>query len=224
MKNKLVILIVVLLGCIMGVRAQNVEYIAELDTNYMMIGDQIHLKMKVKADPGVRVVFPVLKDTIVNGVEVISGPVRDSIREKDGRMLIQEAYLITSFDSGVYRIPSLPIQVEKESYNNVLRTDPMQLIVNTYAVDQQKGNYDIVMPIVTPWTFAEILPYLLWVLLGLVILLLVWWIIKKRRANKPLFATEKPAIPPYDLAMKALNEIKEENYGKAERQRSIIRN
>lgn len=210
MKNKLVILIVVLLGCIMGVRAQNVEYIAELDTNYMMIGDQIHLKMKVKADPGVRVVFPVLKDTIVNGVEVISGPVRDSIREKDGRMLIQEAYLITSFDSGVYRIPSLPIQVEKESYNNVLRTDPMQLIVNTYAVDQQKGNYDIVMPIVTPWTFAEILPYLLWVLLGLVILLLVWWIIKKRRANKPLFATEKPAIPPYDLAMKALNEIKEE--------------
>lgn len=210
MKNKLVILIVVLLGCIAGVKAQNIEYIAELDTNYIMIGDQIHLKMKVKADPGVRVVFPLLKDTIVSGVEVISGPVRDSIREKDGRMLIQEAYLITSFDSGVYRIPPLPIQVEKESYNNVLRTDPMQLIVNTYAVDQQKGNYDIVMPIATPWTFAEILPYLLWVLLGLVILLLVWWIIKKRRANKPLFAIEKPAIPPYDLAMKALNEIKEE--------------
>ena len=56
MKNKLVILIVVLLGCIAGVKAQNIEYIAELDTNYIMIGDQIHLKMKVKADPGVRVV------------------------------------------------------------------------------------------------------------------------------------------------------------------------
>ena len=77
MKNKLVILIVVLLGCIAGVKAQNIEYIAELDTNYIMIGDQIHLKMKVKADPGVRVVFPLLKDTIVSGVEVISGPVRD---------------------------------------------------------------------------------------------------------------------------------------------------
>lgn len=86
----------------------------------------------------------------------------------------------------------------------------MHLIVNTFVVDQQKGNYDIVMPLAAPWTFAEILPYLLWTLLGIVVILLVVWIIKVRKSRKSLFHHEKPAIPPYVLAMKALEEIKKE--------------
>ena len=76
--------------------------------------------------------------------------------------------------------------------------------------DQQKGNYDIVMPLAAPWTFAEILPYLLWTLLGIVVILLIVWIIKVRKSRKSLFHHEKPAIPPYVLAMKALEEIKKE--------------
>ena len=107
-------------------------------------------------------------------------------------------------------IPPMPIEIQQESYNNTLRTDPLHLIVNTFVVDQQKGNYDIVMPLAAPWTFAEILPYLLWTLLGIVVILLVVWIIKVRKSRKSLFHHEKPAIPPYVLAMKALEEIKKE--------------
>ena len=130
--------------------------------------------------------------------------------EKDGRVLVQESYVITSFDSGVFVIPPMPIEIQQESYNNTLRTDPLHLIVNTFVVDQQKGNYDIVMPLAAPWTFAEILPYLLWTLLGIVVILLVVWIIKVRKSRKSLFHHEKPAIPPYVLAMKALEEIKKD--------------
>lgn len=53
--------------------AQNVEYGVALDTNYMMIGDQQHLTFKVKGDPGLKIIFPQLKDTITKGVEIISG-------------------------------------------------------------------------------------------------------------------------------------------------------
>ena len=186
MKNRIILFVIILLGCVSALKAQNREYSAEIDTNYIMIGDQIHFRMKVKAEPGVKVAFPQLKDTIAQGIEIISGPVRDSIMEKDGRVLVQE------------------------SYNNTLRTDPLHLIVNTFVVDQQKGNYDIVMPLAAPWTFAEILPYLLWTLLGIVVILLVVWIIKVRKSRKSLFHHEKPAIPPYVLAMKALEEIKKE--------------
>ena len=48
-------------------KAQHVEYGVALDTNYMMIGDQQHLTFKAKVDPGVRIVFPRLQDTVVHG-------------------------------------------------------------------------------------------------------------------------------------------------------------
>ena len=210
MKGRLILLLLVLLCGVGGVKAQNVEYIAEVDTNYIMIGDQIHFRMKVLAEPGARVNFPVLKDTLAKGIEIVSGPVRDSVEERDGRMLLEESYVITSFDTGVYVLPSVPIQVLREDFNNVLRTDPIQLIVNTYVVDLQKGYNDIVMPKSAPWTFGEILPYVLWVLLGLAVVALIVWIVRKRKRHEPIFANVKPAIPPYELAIQALEEIKKE--------------
>ena len=122
MKNRIILFVIILLGCVSALNAQNREYSAEIDTNYIMIGDQIHFRMKVKAEPGVKVAFPQLKDTIAQGIEIISGPVRDSIMEKDGRVLVQESYVITSFDSGVFVIPPMPIEIQQESYNNTLRT------------------------------------------------------------------------------------------------------
>ena len=76
MKNRIVLFVIVLLCSIGALKAQNREYIAEVDTNYIMIGDQIHFRMKVKSEPGVKVAFPQLKDTIAKGIEIISGPVR----------------------------------------------------------------------------------------------------------------------------------------------------
>lgn len=205
---KQILLSVFLLLGVASLSAQNIEYGVGLDTNYMLIGDQQHLTFKVKSEPGIRIVFPQLQDTVVQGVEIISGPVRDSVKGKDGRWLFEEKYVITAFDTGVYMIPPMPITVEGEEYNNVLRTDPVAFVVNTYEVDAEKGNYDIVMPYAAPWTFAEILPYLLWTLLGVAIILLGWWLWQRHKKNKPLFAAKKEEIPPYVKAIRSLDEIK----------------
>lgn len=189
-------------------KAQNMEYGLALDTNYMMIGDQQHLTFKVKAEPGIRLIFPHLQDTVVKGVEIISGPLRDSVKEKDGRWLYKETYVITAFDTGVYIIPPMPITVEGQEYNNVLRTDPLAFAVNTYQVDLQKGNYDIVLPYDAPWTFREILPFVLWTLLGGAVILLILWFWQRHKKNKPLFAAKKEEIPPYMKAIRSLDEIK----------------
>lgn len=203
------LLVVFLLSGVGMLRAQNLEYGVGLDTNYMMIGDQQHLTFRVKAEPGIRLIFPQLQDTVVKGVEIISGPVRDSLKESDGRWLYEVKYVITAFDSGVYVIPPLPITVESEEYNSVLRTDPVAFAVNTYQVDPQKGNYDIVLPYDAPWSVREILPYLLWGLLGIVIILLGIWLWQRHKKNKPLFASRKEEIPPYVKAIRSLEEIKE---------------
>lgn len=210
MNLKLILLILSLsLGC--GcLKAQNNEYGAVLDTNYMTIGDQQQLTFQVKGDAGIKVVFPLLKDTVTQGVEIISGPFRDSLKENDGKWLFRERYLITVFDSGNYVIPSMPIQVINRDYNNVLRTDALPFLVNTVPVDREKGNYDIVMPYAAPWTLAEILPYILWGLGGIAIVVLVWWLIARSRKNKPLFAPKKEVIPAYVKAIRSLDEIKAE--------------
>lgn len=210
MKSRFILLLLVWLFGLGIAKAQNVEYTAEVDTNYIMIGDQIHFRMKVLAEPGVKVNFPDFRDTLIKGIEIVSGPTRDSVKEKDGRILFEESYVITSFDTGVYVLPSIPIQVLREDYNNVLRTDPVNLIVNTYVVDVQKGYNDIVMPKDAPWTFSEILPYVLWGLLIVAVIALAWWLILKRKRREPIFAAVKPTIPPYDLAIKTLDEIKKE--------------
>lgn len=191
------------------VKAQDLEYGLALDTNYMLIGDQQHLTFQVKGSPGTRILFPQLKDTVVRGVEIISGPERDSVREADGRWLWEERYVITAFDTGVYVIPPQPVTIEGSDFNNVLRTDPVAFVVNTYEVDPQKGNYDIVMPYAAPWTFAEILPYLLWGLLAVVLIAAGWWLWRRRKKNQPLFAAKKEEIPPYVRAIRSLDEIRE---------------
>ncbi|MEG2277339.1 MAG: hypothetical protein RSA53_10055 [Odoribacter sp.] len=208
MDLKQVLMYLFLLWGTISLNAQNVEYGVELDTNYMMIGDQQQLTFKVKSEQGIQISFPLLRDTIVKGVEIISGPHRDSIKESDGRWIYESKYVITAFDTGMYIIHSMPITVKGDQYNNILRTDPIAFIVNTYQVDAQKGNYDIVMPYAAPWTFVEILPYLLWVLLGISIIAFVWWYWERRKKNKPLFAVKEEEIPPYVKAIRSLDEIK----------------
>lgn len=196
--------------------AQNIEYGAELDTTYMMIGDQQYLRFILKSDRALSVRFPQLKDTVTGGVEIIAGPVRDSVQGKDGKWLFRESYVITAFDTGVYVVPSYAITVENEDYNNVLRTEPLAFAVNTYKVDEQQGNYDIVAPRQAPLNFAEILPWLLWIAGGLLLAALIVWYIVRRRKNGPLFAAEKKAyVPPYVVAMKELERLKEEKLWQA---------
>lgn len=210
MRLKLILFIAFLIGGVGFLQAQNIEYGAELDTTYMMIGDQQHLTFKVKSEVPLRVVFPQLRDTVSAGVEIISGPVRDSVKGKDGKWLFEEKYVITAFDTGVYVIPQQPIRVENDNYDNVLRTDPLAFVVNTYKVEEGKGNYDIVAPYETPWSFVEVLPYVPWILLGLALIGIVWWIILRSRKNKPLFKREEVVIPPYVKAIQSLDELKAE--------------
>lgn len=214
---KYILLFIALFGWGTGcVSAQNIEYGAELDTTYMMIGDQQHLRFRVKSDNALFVRFPLLKDTLTKGVEIIAGPVRDSLREKDGKWLFQESYVITVFDTGVYVVPSYAITIENEDYNSVLRTEPLAFVVNTYKVDEQQGNYDVVAPYQTPLNFAEILPWILWIGGGLLLVALVVWYVIRRKRNKPLFAAEKKVyVPPYVVAMKELERLKGEKLWQA---------
>ncbi|MDR1273219.1 MAG: hypothetical protein LBK12_01590 [Odoribacteraceae bacterium] len=212
MRKRLLFTVATLLVAAAAARAQRVEYAAEVDTSYLLVGDHARLTLKVKAEEGVTVTFPLLRDTVARDVEIISGPARDSTWDKkDRRALIRETYVLTSFDTGLHVIPALPIKIEREGYATILQTDPITLIVNTYEVNEQEGYADIVPPKSSPWVFAEMLPYVPWVLLGMAawagIVLLVLFFLRSRKSS---FPGGRPPVPPYALAMRELDEIREE--------------
>lgn len=190
--------------------AQNgTRYGATLDTTSMVIGDQQHYSLVIESpNKNIAPIFPLLKDSIVSGVEIISGPKRDSLKLKNGNWLFHETYIITAFDKGVYTFPAQPIIIKSEGYDNTLYTDSLSLMVSTVKVDMKKGSYDIVSPIDTPWKFSELLPYVKWILLGLIIIVVLVYVyfhyIKK---SKTQGEKEKVVIPPYNAACSILKEI-----------------
>ncbi len=192
--------------------AQDIEYGVEVDTNMIVIGDQIHLKLKVKKPDNVTVVFPQLNDTIVSGIEILEKKPIDSTKlENNWRMLVQE-YVVTSFDTGLYHIPALPFVVKSQNFDNVVRSNDFYIGVTSFAVDTTKGFFDIVLPIDTPLSLAEILPYVYWTVLGILVALLLLWLYKKYRRKESVFVKhEKKKEPPHIIAFSSLDLIKGEN-------------
>jgi hypothetical protein len=192
--------------------AQNdggINYGVKLDTNVIVIGDQINLKLSVDQPKGLRIGFPVFSDSIVNGVEIISQTPQDTINNEDGTIKVDKNYTITSFDGGVYKLKPFEFQVYG-SVNQILRTDTMLLGVKTMQIDTTKGNFDIVMPIQTPISFAELAPWILSGLLVIALIVFLIWYFRFRQKDQPLFAISKPIEPAHVIALKKLDEIKQQ--------------
>jgi hypothetical protein len=195
-----------------SVNAQNnnVNYGVQLDTNVIAIGDQINLKLSIEQPKGMKIGFPIFSDSIVKGVEIVKQFPQDTSKLEDGRIKINKNFLITSFDGGVYKLK--PFQFTLHGENNFKRsilTDTLLLGVQTMQIDTTKGNFDIVMPIHTPVSIGEVVPWALGGLLCIGILVFLIWYFKYRKNDEPLFArAPKPKEPAHIVALRKLDEIK----------------
>jgi len=210
--KKLNIAIVFLLVTVSAL-AQGVKVEAKLDTNSILIGDQTHLVLKVSQGKNQNVQWPVISDTITKNIEVIDISEPDSISTKDGNIEISRKYLITSFDSGYFAIPPFRFIYDyiNDSTFSESETQALLLTVKTIEVDTTKAFRDIKDIESEPYTLGEILTYFVAPPLAVILLaLLIIYIIRRRKANKPLFrAPRKPLPPPHIEAITALDKLKE---------------
>ncbi len=195
------------------VRGQNMiplKASASLDTTAIMIGDQIGLNLALKVPEGTQVLWPALPDTLVPNVEIIKRGITDSTRNNNV-LILKRRLVITSFDSGYFNITPLKFQVRLPGSNSVdtVATQDLFLQVYTPQVDTTKAFKAIRGPAAEPYTFGEILP---WILLGLFIVAAVVfliWYLRKRKMNQPLFSRKrKPKLPPGQEAMQRLEEVR----------------
>ncbi|MBN2597935.1 hypothetical protein [Labilibaculum sp.] len=189
---------------------KGLNYSAQLDTNLIVIGDQINLLLSIEQPKGLRVEFPVFTDSISSGVEIVKQSPQDTISLENGNIKVNKNFLITSFDDGVHKMNPFEFKIHDENLMNIIRTDTMLLGVKTFEIDTSKANFDIVMPIHTPIAFAEIAPWAFGGLLLAALIVLLILYLRKRKKNQPLFVKVKPAEPAHVIALRKLDEIKKQ--------------
>ena len=183
---------------------------AKVDSNNIRIGDWLKFHLEVKHPANIPVRWPAIADSL-QGIEVIA---RDTITtQKTGNDLIESATLtITSFDSGTVVIPPIPFQYSApgDTAAKIAETSPIPIFVHTVAVDTSKDIKDIKPPLGLSITFAELLPYLI----ALVVIGLCVWLffyIQKKRQRGESIIPEAPRKPAHEVALNDLRSIESEH-------------
>ncbi len=205
-------LIILFLGFINLSYSQDIKATAELDTNSILIGDQVNLNIKLKCPVSTKIIWTALYDTITNEIEIIKKSKIDTIFSKDKKQInLSQTLIITSFDSGYYVIPAFQFIYDKinDTTFKIAKTNPLFLNVQTIPVDTTKAIKDIKPPLKAPVTFREVLPYILTGIAVAIIILLIIYYIKKRKKKQPLFQLhKKPKLLPHKIALDALEKLR----------------
>lgn len=193
--------------CALSAAAQAVEL--RIDRPEILIGQQARLTLSVTAPERARVELPAYAagDTLTRGLEVVATlPVDTTRLAGEGRVRYERPYLITSFDSALYRIPALVALVDGKPLAARARLGLKvgSVPVDTVHVDQFAPPFaPLDMPFAwryATWGKAQVL----WLLAALIITLSVWL-----RRGKPITRRRhiQPPVPPCCEALGVLQAL-----------------
>ncbi len=192
-------------------QAQIITVQSRLNSDSLMIGDQLMLTIHVEASGEVDFRMPVLTDTLTRNLEVLAPIGADTTRTGDGGWIIDHSYIITSFEPGMQMIPAQRVFYTYKAMRDTALSMPLLIQVHAPEVDTTQAIMPIKPPINTPVSIQEIIP---WGLLGLAILLvgtliyaLIWMYRQKQR--DPEIFTIKPLEPAHIVAFRDLDRLKE---------------
>ncbi len=209
--QKNILFLLIFLQSLNPVLAQQVKVSSSIERDSIWLGDQIKMILVAEYPVGTSLTFPQLKDSLANGIEVLSKSARDSSQLGSGLLQMRQSYTITAFDSGPHPIAPFLFLSKSRMTPDTLRSNPLTLFVKVPNVDLKKGFADIKKPYGAPITFKEIAPWILGIILAASILFLVIYAINRRRKNIPLFQVPpKPKLPPHVIALSELDKLKEE--------------
>ena len=187
--------------------ASQVTVSARIDSTSMLIGQQTRLHLQTVKEAGDNVAFPLLKDTITEGLEVVALLKPDTQRLSSGQLQITEDVIVTGFDSALVLIPPFTFFVNGDS----MQTEPLSIKINTVEVDTLKNDIKDIRPVYSmPIEWGRIILY---VLLALALIAggyfaYRYW--KNRRKGAVVKDEEEVPVDPYTYAIDNLNRIKSE--------------
>jgi hypothetical protein len=124
---------------------------------------------------------------------------------------LHQRFLVTSFDSGFYNIPSLRFYYRQLPDTTIRfeQTKPLFLNVHSLAVDTTQAIKPIKGPIKVPLSFREILPWLLLAIGIILAILAILYYLKKRKKAEPVFQLRpRIELPAYQIALNEFEQLR----------------
>lgn len=202
-----------IVGCVPATQGQ-VSLKALMDSSTMFIGQQSVFHLILSTPKSNQISFPVLAgDTLVNGLEIIQKSPIDTVFTSDGRMEMTQHFLVTSFDSGLYYIPPIPVTFGTDTFFS----NDLGLKIVTLDVDTVKKTlFDIKGVQKPPFYLSDYLTLIVCIIaLYALILLLIWIYLKRKYRITPDMAIElENTLPPHISAIMELDKIKQDKIWK----------
>ncbi|MBR7153773.1 MAG: hypothetical protein IKD12_00495 [Paludibacteraceae bacterium] len=182
---------------------------ASIDSTMLMLGDQTAMHLNVTHEADEQVAWPVVGETLQEGIEIVDKTAIDTTTLPDGRIQLSQDLMLTSFKDSLFAIEPLYVTRGEDTF----WTDPMALnVIQPFEVDSSMAITDIKDIEKAPiWWWGIIR----WILLVLGILLLVdlgFWLYRKydkyrKQAEEPI---DPELLRPADeVALEKLDAIKE---------------
>ena len=221
MKQRLlyVVLFVLLSGSLHTLKAQQVTVKASIDSTHILIGDQLKLLLEIEKPKDLKVEFPQVPDSFSSKVEVVNRSKVDTLKLDDKeRVKLTQRIFITSFDSGRYQIPPFYFRMKNGQVLDSAATPALMFQVHGMKIDTTKGPVDIKTVYGAPVTLKEVIPYILGIILLAAIIFFIFYYIRWKKKNVPLFAKpEKPAEPAHIIALRELDRIRNQKLWQQEK-------
>ncbi|NQY00292.1 MAG: hypothetical protein HRT70_04035 [Flavobacteriaceae bacterium] len=167
------------------------------DTTNIRIGEQFEYQITV--GDTANVIIPKLES--ITGLEIVEDLPLDTVKNN-----LFKKYILTGFDSGAFYIPSQQIFIRNRAYI----TDSILINVATVAVDTlQQKMFPIKSIQSEPWVFNDFKPYLIWVVLGILLIAALIIYLRTRKKKESLEKAVIPTIPAFEEAIAKLKELDE---------------
>ncbi|HYV91817.1 MAG TPA: hypothetical protein VE978_08540 [Chitinophagales bacterium] len=193
------------------VAAQGITATLKADSNHILIGDFLNLKLTVKCPNEFSVKMPLVLDTVGN-LELVKASKIDTAVSGNFKTLSQ-TYTVSAYDSGKYHAgPQKIFYKDKSGLIDSIISDSVLVTVATVAVDTSKPIKIIKAPVDVPYTLKEFLAYIAGGVIVLAIISAGVYFIWRRRARRKAVVVErpKPKDPPHIWARKELRKLEED--------------
>jgi len=184
-----------------------VQVEGRVDTTDILIGDQIRYTLTLSAQPGTTL-QEVGTQTIADaeGFELIRIGQLDTIAQSP-EILMTQQIVLTSFDSGEYYLPELPVTYLQNGEPKTVRTNAIPVRVRTIPVSANNTDLQPIKPIIEePLNLWDVLPYILAVLGVVLLALLIGWLIRRQKAPREE-APPPPPRPAHEVALEHLDQL-----------------
>lgn len=207
--NKKYLLLFVGLFYTWTLAAQSVTVDASIDSLQILIGQQAKIKLEVTYDAGKIARLPVLRDTLVTGIEILDTSKPDTIYlNEKRRMQLTQTYTVTSFDSALYYIPPFEVLVDSIPY----QSKSLALMVYSMWVDEENPEQFFgPKPIMrAPFSWDDWATAIWLSLLAIPLVILLVFLIVRFNESKLIVKRVKiePKLPPHVEAMQHIERIK----------------